>query len=388
MLIGIVGAPNKGKSTFFSALTAHDVPIADYPFTTIDPNRGVAYVRVRCAHVDLGLAKCGARGGHCKNGMREIPVQLLDVAGLVPDAHAGRGMGNQFLDDLRPADALIQVIDASGGTDLEGRPAQGADLEAEVKFLENEIDWWVAGILKRNWDKIRNRGVAELAEVLSGFGATQKEIAHACMALGLAQERIGWSDEEALAFARKLRKATKPIIVAANKADLPGAGENAGALRSKLSGTEVVGCSAAYELALCKAAQKGMINYVPGADEFEISGQANEKQAQALANIRSFCKATGGTGVPKALERAVFGLLGMKVAYPVEDEHKYSDHYGNALPDAMLVPAGTTVIGLAEKIHTDLARHFIGAVDARKKMKVGKEHLLADGDIIKIIAGK
>lgn len=388
MLIGVVGAPNKGKSTFFSALTATDVPIADYPFTTIDPNKGVAYVRVPCAHTELGLQKCDARGGHCKNGVREIPIQLLDVAGLVPDAHEGRGLGNRFLDDLRQADALIQVVDASGRTDLEGKPSNGADAALEVKFLENEIDWWLEGILKNNYDKIRNRSVAEVAEILSGFGAAPEIVENAVAELGLPKEKINWNDGDFLALARKIRAKTKPISIAANKADVPGALDKGRKLASDNPSKIVVPCSSAAELALRKANDGGAISYRSGADDFEISGNLNDKQKAALEMLRKFIKENGGTGVPLALHKVVFDVLKMKVVYPVEDERKFSNHMGDVLPDALLVPDGTTTIGLAAKIHTDLAKRFIGAVDCKTQRRVGKDHPLKNGDVIKIIAGK
>jgi ribosome-binding ATPase len=387
MLIGVVGAPNKGKSTFFSALTSTDVAIADYPFTTIDPNRGVAYARVKCAHAEMGLPKCDARGGHCKNGIREIPVQLLDVAGLVPDAHMGKGMGNKFLDDLRQADALIQVIDASGRTDLEGKPCEGADLGAEVKFLQEEIAWWIAGILKRNWDGIRNRGIGEVADALIGFGAGREDIVNVAKALSLPMEKINWSDAEVFEFSKRIAK-SKPVIIAANKSDLPGALEKAQALGKMEGAPQAIPCSAAYEKAARKASDAGVCDYRPGDAKFAVLDKANDKQRAALETMRAFFEKNNGSGVQRALHAALFEKLGMIVVYPVEDEHKFSDRTGHVLLDALLVPKGTTALGLAGKIHTDFAKNFIGAVDAKTLRRVGKEHVLADGDIIKIIAGK
>lgn len=386
MIIGVVGAPNKGKSTFFSALTASDVMIADYPFTTIDPNRGVVYVRVPCAHVALGLPKCDARGGHCHGGVREIPVQLIDVAGLVPDAHSGKGMGNQFLDDLRQADALIQIIDASGRTDLEGKVVENSDLGAEIDFLPGEISYWVAGILKRNWDKIRNRGIADVGLVLSGFGANADSLAASAKNLSLPIEKINWAEDEILEFAGAVA-ATKPIVIAANKADVPGALAAAKKLAEK-TGKKIYPCSAACERALRKASERGAIKYSPGEASFEVIVDVTQKQREGLAQLAAFMKGNRGSGVPQILHHAVFDVLKMKVAYPVEDEHKYSDHMGRVLPDAALLPQKARAIDLAEKIHTDLAAHFIGAIDAKSRMRIGRDHLLVDGDVIKIIAAK
>ncbi len=113
MQVGIVGKPNAGKSTFFSAATLTVVPIANYPFTTIKPNRGISYLRTRCVCRELGVQD-RPRNSRCVDGERFIPVELIDCPGLVPGASTGRGLGNQFLDDLRKADALIHVIDARG----------------------------------------------------------------------------------------------------------------------------------------------------------------------------------------------------------------------------------------------------------------------------------
>ncbi len=85
--IGIAGKPNAGKSTFFKAATLADAEIANYPFTTIKPNVGIGYVRVKCVCQELGV-KCN----ECIDGWRFIPVKLIDIAGLVPDAHKGGGL--------------------------------------------------------------------------------------------------------------------------------------------------------------------------------------------------------------------------------------------------------------------------------------------------------
>src|SRR3989338_977131 len=115
MLIGVVGKPSTGKSTFFKASTLADVEIANYPFTTIKPNRAVVFVKIECVDKEFGK-QCSPRIGYCVNGKRFVAVELLDVAGLVPGAHEGKGLGNQFLNDLNQADALIHIVDISGST--------------------------------------------------------------------------------------------------------------------------------------------------------------------------------------------------------------------------------------------------------------------------------
>lgn len=397
MLIGIIGAPNKGKSLLFSVLTSITVPVADYPFTTIQPNQGVAMLTVPCAHVEMGLPRCDARGGHCKNGLREIAVPLLDVAGLVPGASTGRGMGNQFLDDLRTADGFIQVVDASGRTDLEGQPSNGFPLEEEVGFLKTELVEWLASIMIRNASKYRYKGMNELGEALSGLGYSHAELASAAKEANLGLERIQWSEEQIREFAKHLWAGGKPMIVAANKADVEGARARAIAAAEKINDekdrpasarAQIMPCSAMYEHVLQKAAKSGVIAYTPGADDFEIVGNVDAQQKAALERMRAFVKANKGTGVHAALRELVFSKLGMMVVYPVEDENHCTDRKGAVLPDALFVPKGTTAIELAGKVHTDLAKSFIGAVDAKTKRRVGRDHPLQNGDIIKIVAGR
>ncbi len=388
MLIGIIGAPNKGKSLIFSCLTSIAVGVADYPFTTIEPNKGVALLRVPCAHVAVGLAKCDARGGHCKNGMREIAVPLLDVAGLVPGASEGKGMGNQFLDDLRTADGFIQVVDASGRTDLEGNPAADFTLEKEIGFLGAELEAWLWQVVERNAPKFRFRGMTEMSAALSGLGYDQPALAHAAQTAGLRVERIEWSTEDLKRFTHALYASGKPRIVAANKADIAGALQRVGKAKTGLAATSIMACSAIYEQALQKAAASGMIKYEAGAADFEITGAPDAQQKMALERIRAFMKENGGTGVHALLHHMVFKQLGMQVVYPVEDENRYTDRTGTVLPDALLVPPHTTTLQLAERIHTDLAKSFVCGVDARTKRRLGKDHELADGDIVKIVAAR
>ncbi|MFH0927458.1 MAG: YchF-related putative GTPase [Candidatus Micrarchaeota archaeon] len=385
MLIGIVGAPNKGKSRFFASVCRVEVQVADYPFTTIDPNRAVAYLRVKCPSVELGIVST-PRNGRLEDGMRDVPVQLVDVAGLVPGAHEGRGMGNKFLDDLSSADGFLQIIDASGRTDLGGQAARDFDLELEAKFLEEEMRFWILGILKKNAAKFRGRDADALSAALSGLSYSAQIVQRCAANAGMNLKRIGGGKEELERLSHELAKNAKPKIIVANKCDVAGARERALALAGKEY--DIVCASAEYEYALQRAKRAGLVEYSDGAREFRVAEKADAKQRAALEKIAKFMEENGGTGVYAALSRLVFEKIGMIVAYPVENENSYSDSLGNVLPDAILMPAGSTVIELAGKVHADLAKKFIGAVDARTKRKVGKEHPLKNGDIIKIIAGK
>ena len=145
MKIGLIGKPNTGKSTFFNACTLLNVNMANYPFTTIEPSTGVAYVKTSCVCKELEI-KDSPVNSICIDNQRLIPVKIVDIAGLVPGASKGRGLGNKFLDDLRQADVLIQVIDISGKTDEEGRIVESGkhDPINDINFVQEEFDKWLS----------------------------------------------------------------------------------------------------------------------------------------------------------------------------------------------------------------------------------------------------
>ena len=385
MLLGIIGAPNKGKSTLFSAITMLDVAIANYPFTTIKPNHGVAYVSKKCVESELGV-KCNPRNSICMNGTRLIPIEVVDVAGLVPNAHLGKGMGNQFLNDLISADAFIQVVDVSGKSDENGNPCEKCDPAKEFKIVNDELAYWLRDIIKRHISKIEKRGngAAGLAGILSSLKVSEKQIEEAAERSYLSLSG-NWSDEDILSFSRELLRISKPVAVAANKLDMASK-EDLDRLKAELKDTLVIGCSGAAELTLRKAAKAGIIDYTPGATEFNIVGKPSKEQEEALNYLAEYIKKNNGTGVQQLINSVVFNLLKMIVVYPVEDENKYTDHYGNVLPDAFLVKEGTTAIELAERIHTSLAKNMLYAVDAKKKIRVPKDYKLKDNDVIKFVS--
>lgn len=273
MEVGLVGKPNVGKSTFFSAATLAPAQIADYPFTTIAANRGVGYVRVKCPHIELGRP-CNPVHGACENGTRLVPVEMLDVAGLVPNAHEGRGLGNKFLDDLRQAAAFIHIIDASGRTDFEGNVAkEDHDPTEDVKFLESELAYWIAGILARDWEKNARRTSLEgipiermIHERLAGLGLTEAQVGLAVKDAGAPAPTA--SPVDFIPLAHAIRRRGKPMLLAGNKADVAPE-HHLHALRSLVS-YEMVPTSAEYELALRRAAKAGLLDYVPGADRKSV----------------------------------------------------------------------------------------------------------------------
>lgn len=397
-LLGVIGKPNTGKSTFFSAATLSTADIANYPFTTIKPNRGVGYARASCVHTEFQVQD-NPNNSLCLNGVRLVPVELIDVAGLVPGAWEGRGLGNQFLDELRRADALIHIIDASGGTDCEGRtckPGEHDPIE-DVKFLEKEITMWIASLIKKDWTKIARtaeidkKGIlTPLEERLSGLGIKRTHILEAIRKTALNADRpASWSDEEFLSFVDNLRQISKPMLIVANKIDLPTAEANLERLK-KLDYI-VIPASAEAELALRRAAEKKLINYTPGDSDFRIaqSEKLSQNQVKALEAIKEKLLAKNmSTGVQEAINTAFFKLLNMITVYPVEDVEHLSDHNGRVLPDAYLVPKGTTARQFAYIIHTDLGESFLYAVDARNKTRIGEDAVLKDRDVVSIVSTK
>jgi len=377
-----------------------DFKVGSYPFTTIEANVGVAHVRTRCACTDFGV-KDNPKNSICIDGVRLIPIKLIDVAGLVPGAHEGRGMGNKFLDDLRQADVLIHIVDASGSLDAEGQEvAAGSHNPVEdVKFLEDEITEWILGIVTKDWRRITGRVRAEgakldelLVEKLSGLKITRSQILKAIRDADLnAESADKWSDEDLRRFARTLQRVAKPIIIAANKIDRPTAHENYERLRETFPDLLVLPVSALAEKVLRDLDKRGIIRYVPGDEDFKIlqPDKLSESELAQLEKLRTdILRRYGGTGVQRVLNDAVFGFLKMITVYPVHDVNTLSDSEGNVLPDVFLVPEGTTAKEFAGYIHTDLMESFIHAIDARTKMRISDKHVLKDRDVIKIVSAK
>ena len=387
--IGLVGKPSVGKSTFFNAATMNDVPEGAYPFTTIDPSVGEAYVRVDCAAPEFGH-DCTPNHGYCADGVRFVPTKLVDVAGLVPGAHEGKGLGNQFLSDLNEADVLLHVVDFTGRTDMEGEPTEGHDPREDIDFLENELDMWYLDILEKGIERYRSgyggeeRAIeADLAEQMSAFGIKQEELKQVVLSLDLELDPDAWDDTDREALAREIRIRTKPMVIAANKADTEVARENYAEITSDpdYEHLRIVPVSAHAEKALKNGDEAGVLEYRPGDDDFEIIESLPEEKAAGLDRIADFLEAFGGTGVQRAIETALFEELGAIAVFPGA---RTPQEDGSFLQDCFVFPGGSTAEEFAYFLHTDIGEGFLHAHDVRTERQIGADTELSHRDVIEI----
>ncbi|MFH1802556.1 MAG: redox-regulated ATPase YchF [archaeon] len=395
MLVGLIGRPSSGKSTFFKAATLMDVLIADYPFATIKPNHGMGFVKIEDLAPEFGKV-ADPREGYVRDGdgkkgkWRFVPFDLLDVAGLVEGASEGKGLGNEFLNDLAGADAFIHVVDMSGESDGEGKPAKDYYPGDDLRIIENELDKWYLGILMKVW-KVFSRTVEmqkkNLAEAIAGqFSGLKVSVDDVKAVLrkvsGNVEKPSSWSDVQVREFAQALRKQSKPMVIAANKMDRPNARENLEKMEKEFD-YPIISCFAEGELALKEADKHGLICYVPGDGEFEVLKELSEKQKSALDGIRKFLSEWGSTGVQEILNKTVLEVLEMICIFPAGD--KLTDSKGNVLPDCYLMKKGSTALDFAFRLHTDIGKNFIKAVDVRTKRAVGKEYELKHRDGFEIM---
>ena len=399
MLIGITGKPSVGKSAFFKAATLAEVDIASHPFTTIKPNHAMGYVRVKCPAENIYNKKCNPREGYCLDGERFVPIELLDVAGLVPGAHEGKGLGNQFLSDLASADVLLHIIDVSGSTNEKGEQVEDGshDVTKDIEFLEEELDLWFYDIFQKVWGDLSKRIAAEKDDVrkaifkqFSGLKITEDQVQQALKESKVNTEDVrSWKEEELKSFCKTLRQLSKPMIIVANKMDQLTSEKNLKLLQKTYPNKLIIPCSAESELALKLAAKKEIIDYVPGDDKFSITNPdaLNPEQDKALDNITKYLDKYKSTGVQEALNKSVFEFLEYMAIFP-GGMSKLEDSKGNVLPDCFLLPKGSTALDFAYTIHSDLGEKFIKAMDVKSKRTVGKTHPLKHGDIVEILTSK
>ncbi len=398
--IGLIGKTNTGKTTFFNSATAQSAEMSNYPFTTKAPNTGVGHAATLCVHRELGIKMDNPRNSVCTDGWRIIPVEIIDLPGLIKGAWQGRGLGNQFLSVAAQSDALLHIVDASGSIDADGKIASPGvgDPVADVSDIEEELAMWYLKILDNSFDKIirtmKGSPTSDfgetVSEIMQGVGVRRTHVVEALNRHKLYGEEVErWTDDQRREFAWTLRDVSKPTLIVANKMDVPEATKNFEKIREAYHDMIVVPCSAESELTLRRAEQSGVITYLPGEERFDLVKDAklNEKQQWALAHIsRAILGEYMRTGVQFAINVAVFKLLRMNTVYPVSDATKFSDNSGNVLPDVFLMQNGSTVTDLAHSIHSDLARGLIYAVDARTGLRLPVDYQLKDRDVLSIVS--
>jgi ribosome-binding ATPase len=399
MKIGLIGKTNTGKTTFFNSATLMSAEVSNYPFTTKKPTMGNAHAITHCVHKEFNLTDNPKNSG-CVDGWRFIPVELVDLPGLIKGAWEGKGLGNQFLTIAAQSDALLHIVDASGSIDASGKIAEPGtgDPVADVADIEEELVMWYLKLLEANRDKISRaigsgvNTVAGITEVFRGIGVKEDHVK-----LALAQNNLtdtsfdNYGIQQSKDFCWSLREISKPTLIVANKVDLPTATENFKRLREEYRDIIIIPASADAELTLRRAESKGIIRYIPGDERFEINDQTklNDKQKWALNFIRKdILGEYMRTGVQFAINVAVFKLLKMNAVYPVADIQKFSDKHGNVLPDVYLMKSGSTIEDLAKEIHTELAKGVLYALDGRDGIRLPVNYQLKDRDVLSIVSAR
>ncbi|HLE64750.1 MAG TPA: YchF-related putative GTPase [Candidatus Bathyarchaeia archaeon] len=395
--IGIVGKTNTGKTTFFNASTGSTAEVSTYPFTTKKPNIATGQVQTLCVCRELHL-KDKPKNSTCIDGWRFVPLEILDLPGLIKGAWAGRGLGTQFLNVVAQADALLHVVDASGSIDPEGKITRAGmgNPVLDVYDIEEELILWFKVAVDRALQRIRRRTFRKqgsydgpLAKELAGIGVRREHVVQA-LAEAKLEDKFPkeWKDEDSRNFSEKLRAISKPTIIIANKMDLAYADKNFDKLRGEFKSQLVIPACSEAELALRRAQEKGFIQYIPGEETFQVLDESRltKDQAWALAYVQQkVMTKLMRTGVQFALNSCIFKLLGMNAVYPVEDAKNLADKRGNVLPDVFLVPNGRTAKDLAQEIHSELAARMLYAIDARNGLRLPNDYILRDRDVISIV---
>ena len=396
--IGLVGKTNTGKTTFFNSATLLSAEVSTYPFTTKQPNLGQASVQTICVCKELNV-KDNPQNSSCIDGWRFIPIEIIDLPGLIKGAWRGRGLGTQFLSVASQADALLHIADASGSIDANGnltRPGMGNPI-SDIYDIEEEITLWFSRTIQKSKRKVMKQIKQSrlpmdlaLAEVFAGLKVKHDHVKQALSLSDLIEKKIDkWSQAEFLDFAKNIRKLSKPTIIIANKMDVGSTEENFKRLREEFKDSIVIPASSEAELALRRAEQKGFIKYIPGEEVFKVISpeKLTDSQKQALNYVQQRVLSKWiGTGVQFALNLCAFKLLGMGAVYPVEDVKNLADKKGNILPDVFLMPPDSIIKELASQIHSDLARAILYAIDARTGVRLPTDYVLRDRDIINIVS--
>ncbi|KAL3468020.1 P-loop containing nucleoside triphosphate hydrolase protein [Aspergillus heterothallicus] len=409
-LIGLVGKPSSGKSTTLNSLTDASSKVGNFPFTTIDPQRAIGYLQIECACQRFGVSdKCKPNYGGCSNGKRSVPIELLDVAGLVPGAHQGRGLGNKFLDDLRQADALIHVVDVSGTTDAEGKATRGYDPSQDIEWLRSEIVRWVQGNLMQKWGSVKRRHMAIKATAVetlqtqfSGYGSTPSTVARCLDRIGLKEPLEEWSDDTIEKVVQSFIDEKFPTVFALNKIDHPDADKNISKIAKMQDPQSIVLCSAISEVFLRRLAKQGYIKYTEGSEFVDTREdliadgdpdggglkEMDEKLQNRVENLKDMVLYRfGSTGVVQCLSRAA-EILGLVPVFPVKNLHTFAAGAGTAaFRDCVLVKKNSTVGDVARMVMGDIPISYIEGVGG---VRVSEDEIVGVGkhDVLSFKPGR
>jgi len=395
--IGLIGKTNTGKTTFFNSSTLSSDEISTYPFTTKKSSTSTGYANTPCVHPEFNVID-NPNNSRCEDGWRYIPIELIDLPGLIKDAWKGKGLGNQFLSIASQSDALLHVVDASGSIDATGKITEtgSGDPVSDFADIEEELNLWYQKILEGNRDRLQkiiksgDDHVDALTELYQGVGVKRNHVKEALKTSGLEEKDIeNYDMQDSKKFASYLRKISKPTLIVANKIDVEGADKNFERLRERYNDMIVIPASADSELTLRRAEQKNLIKYSPGSEKFDIlqTNELNQKQKEALDFIQSDIMGEYmRTGVQFAINVTVFKLLKMNSIYPVASPEKLSDKKGRVLPDLVLLKDGATVTDLAKESHSDLTKGLLYAKDLRYNLRVPTSYKLRDRDVISLIS--
>ena len=361
----------------------------------------MGYLQIDCACARYDLSdKCSPNHGSCQDGRRSVPIELLDVAGLVPGAHEGKGLGNKFLDDLRHADALVHVVDVSGTTDAEGKATRGYDPAQDIVWLRSEIVQWIQGNLMEKWGSIKRRHVAVKATAVetlqaqfSGYGSTASVVARTLDRLDLKEPLEQWSDETISKVVNAFTDEKFPTVFALNKIDHADADKNVSKIAKMQDPNSIVLCSAISEVFLRRLVKQGFIKYIEGGEfvdtreDLIAAGDPNggglkemdEKLKNRLENLRDMVLYRfGSTGVVQVLSKAA-ELLGLVPVFPVRNITTFSSGTGrvNAVfRDCVLVKKNTTVGQVARKFMGDAPLAFVEGIGG---IRVAEDDIVAVG---------
>jgi len=395
--LGLIGKTNTGKTTFFNSATLSSEEISSYPFTTTSPITGISHAISLCVHPEFNVQD-NPHNSKCVEGWRYIPIELIDLPGLIKDAWKGKGLGNQFLSIAAQSDALLHVVDASGGIDSTGKITEigTGDPLSDFADIEEELILWYQKILEGNREKISKliRTGSDIVDAVTdlyrGIGVEKSHVKETLMMTKLDDKHFdNFSMIDTKKLASYLRKISKPTLIVANKIDINGADKNFDRLRERYNDSIVIPVSGDSEFSLRRAEQKGLIKYSPGSEEFKILqyDKLKKKQIDALNFIK---KGIMGeymrTGVQFAINVAVFKLLKMNSVYPVANEKKLSDKKGRILPDLFLLKDGATINDLAKEIHTDLVKGLLYGKDLKYNLRLPVDYQLRDRDVVSLVS--